>query len=358
VWNLSGPFANELKMGWDFDGILDRHDVPHFLILGSADINPYGISSDLLYVDGDTLYNLRNVDSTYICEVTSVDDEWKLYPIGPARRVYTNRVSFTNPNDDDRAERIHTEASWARNYDGDKIFAKWISPYMSWHLTQDPGTGQLTLWQDTIANIYVNGKHVDSRTSKGGWVLPWEFSKEPYPFTVEDSTRDANMRVTDQDLVMCKYTKMGFYAGTDPGNPSVSRLHIGYIEWGIAEDVDQDPVYSDQTVWYINDVMMQVNQVMSVERLDPAPGEFHLAQNYPNPFNPSTRVTFTLPARSNVRLAVFDLLGREVAVLADGLLEAGTHGVTFDARDFSSGVYICRLTSGDRQESIRMVLTR
>ena len=355
--NLGGPFARELRIGWDFDGILDKHDVPHFLVLGSADINPYGISDDLIYADGDTLYNLRNVDSTFTCEVTQIDGSWKLFPIGPVRRVYTTRVSFTNPNDADKPERIHSEAAWARNYDGDKIFAKWISPYLSWHLTRDQVTGQLILWQDTIANIYVNGKHVDSRTSKGGWKLPWNFDT-CLPFTPEDSVRDVNMRITDQDIVMCKYTKIAYYAGTDPHNADNSQLHIGYVEWGIAEDLDQDPVFSDQTIWYIDDVTMQVEQVMAVEQVDRIPGDVALSQNYPNPFNPSTRITFTLPHRGNTLLVVYDMLGREAARLVDEEVDAGTHAAVFDASALSSGVYLCRLSFEGQQHTVKMILAR
>ena len=68
-----------------------------------------------------------------------------------------------------------------------------------------------------------------------------------------------------------------------------------------------------------------------------------LGQNYPNPFNPSTAITFWLPRASEVKLSVYDLLGREVAVLLNGRKEAGRHEETFDASGLSSGVYVCRL---------------
>jgi len=66
--------------------------------------------------------------------------------------------------------------------------------------------------------------------------------------------------------------------------------------------------------------------------------------SYPNPFNPSSTVRFTLPARSQVRLVVYTLLGQEVAVLADGTAEAGSHEVRFDGTGRASGVYLARLT--------------
>jgi hypothetical protein len=96
------------------------------------------------------------------------------------------------------------------------------------------------------------------------------------------------------------------------------------------------------------------------------PTEFKLSQNYPNPFNPSTVISFQLPAISRVRLAVFDLLGREVTVLAVGERTPGTYAVTWNAADSPSGVYVVRLESQTGSgstartviDSKRMVLLR
>lgn len=71
-----------------------------------------------------------------------------------------------------------------------------------------------------------------------------------------------------------------------------------------------------------------------------------LEQNYPNPFNPGTTIAFTLPRASDVKLGVYDLLGREVAVLVQGRREGGTHAVTLDARGMASGMYLYRLEAG------------
>ncbi|MBI5020696.1 MAG: T9SS type A sorting domain-containing protein [Ignavibacteriales bacterium] len=73
------------------------------------------------------------------------------------------------------------------------------------------------------------------------------------------------------------------------------------------------------------------------------PQGFLLHQNYPNPFNPSTTISYQLPARSHVTLRVFDLLGREVAMLVNRIEESGNKSVTFDASRLLSGVYYYRL---------------
>ncbi len=73
------------------------------------------------------------------------------------------------------------------------------------------------------------------------------------------------------------------------------------------------------------------------------PNQVVLHQNYPNPFNPSTVIRYQLPVSSVVSLKLFDILGREVAVLVDGKVNAGSHQVTFNAYGLSSGVYFYRL---------------
>jgi hypothetical protein len=73
------------------------------------------------------------------------------------------------------------------------------------------------------------------------------------------------------------------------------------------------------------------------------PNEFAVGQNYPNPFNPETTIPFVLPERANVTVHVFDVLGREVATLTEGMQEAGVHAIRFNGADLSSGLYFYRL---------------
>ncbi|REL38125.1 T9SS C-terminal target domain-containing protein [Rhodohalobacter sp. SW132] len=88
------------------------------------------------------------------------------------------------------------------------------------------------------------------------------------------------------------------------------------------------------------------------------PREFRLQQNYPNPFNPSTVITYQLPAGDQVSLKVFDMLGREVATLVDGMVSSGEHRVTFDASNLTSGMYIYRLQAGERVQTRKMMLIK
>jgi len=73
------------------------------------------------------------------------------------------------------------------------------------------------------------------------------------------------------------------------------------------------------------------------------PLEFSLSQNYPNPFNPTTTIEFTLPAKSNVVLKIYDIIGQEVLKVMDKEIEAGYHKLNLDMSRFSSGVYMYRI---------------
>ena len=84
-----------------------------------------------------------------------------------------------------------------------------------------------------------------------------------------------------------------------------------------------------------------------VEATVSVPTIFALSQNYPNPFNPTTFIEYSIASASNVTLKVYDLLGREVAVLVNELMAAGSYSALFDASHLSSGVYFYRLDAGN-----------
>jgi hypothetical protein len=86
------------------------------------------------------------------------------------------------------------------------------------------------------------------------------------------------------------------------------------------------------------------------------PPSVTLDQNYPNPLQASTTISFALPRQMDVRLSVFDVMGREVAVLASGSQTAGGHEVFFAAAGLPSGVYFYRLQAGDNVETRQMAV--
>jgi hypothetical protein len=110
-------------------------------------------------------------------------------------------------------------------------------------------------------------------------------------------------------------------------------------------------------------MLAQVMQILSLppvgveERGDVQEG-FRLDQNYPNPWNPRTVIRYSVRNESWVRLAVYDLLGREVAVLVDGPASPGDHTIPFDGTGLAGGIYLYRLASGGASRTRGMVLLR
>ena len=88
------------------------------------------------------------------------------------------------------------------------------------------------------------------------------------------------------------------------------------------------------------------------------PGDYVLCDAYPNPFNPSTRIVFSIPKRTQVKLNILDVLGREVALLVDDERAAGIYEVRCDAGSLPSGMYFYRLQAGEFLDTKRMILLK
>lgn len=90
------------------------------------------------------------------------------------------------------------------------------------------------------------------------------------------------------------------------------------------------------------------------------PARFDLEQNYPNPFNPSTKIRFNVPGNTDgiIKLAVYDITGREISLLVNSKLSPGSYEYTFDGSKFSSGVYFYKLQTAEFVETKRMVLVK
>ena len=83
-----------------------------------------------------------------------------------------------------------------------------------------------------------------------------------------------------------------------------------------------------------------------------------LLKNYPNPFNETTTITYSVPERGDIRLAIYNSLGKEVATLVNETKERGSYKVTFDASDLSSNLYFCRLKMNDIVITRKMILLK
>jgi hypothetical protein len=145
--------------------------------------------------------------------------------------------------------------------------------------------------------------------------------------------------------------------GVNPGGTTISYLFLA--KNGASVQVTAaDSTLPDNGTIAVNAVSWSAPVNTAVGEEPGLPDRFALEQNYPNPFNPTTVVGVDLPVAGEVRLAIYDILGREVALLAEGRFNAGRHSFTFDGAGLASGVYWCRMTAGGFTAARRMVLVR
>ncbi len=223
--------------------------------------------------------------------------------------------------------------------------------------TQTPSVGQLIVpvAQSPLSNgtpvTGVNGiRYAFTKSTEVGSGLEMVLPKSAFgldsgqlrifAFVVSNTAYYSNVLVPG-DAVGTAGTNQNFGFNTDfSALPTGGPFHSGWMRYGDG----------------ISDV--------SVDRKeDSTPKGIRLWQNYPNPFNPSTVIGFQLVgaqgyAHVQARLTVYDILGREVAVLVDGLMQAGAHSVTFDASNLTSGIYIYKLEAGGDTVTRRMTLIK
>ncbi|MCX6159771.1 MAG: SBBP repeat-containing protein [Ignavibacteriae bacterium] len=104
---------------------------------------------------------------------------------------------------------------------------------------------------------------------------------------------------------------------------------------------------------------IKYSQQVGIENISSEiPGSYSLSQNYPNPFNPVTNIRFSVAKPGDVKISVYDMTGREAAVLVNENLNAGTYSVDWNAGGYTSGVYFYRMQAGNYSETKRMILIK
>jgi hypothetical protein len=151
-------------------------------------------------------------------------------------------------------------------------------------------------------------------------------------------------------------------AGDQPspitGIPYMTR---SYTLTGLTNDVWYSIILKaiDSNIPILSDtVRIMPHGISSVDNNNPFFTGFLLKQNVPNPFSDLTIIQFAIHHREHITLKIYDVLGREVATLVDGEMEAGEHSVVFDASNLPSGVYFYRLQAGNFVEQKKMVVVK
>jgi hypothetical protein len=157
-------------------------------------------------------------------------------------------------------------------------------------------------------------------------------------------------------MIMDDRTRISMYDVTYPNVPSL----VGY--YSTTEDITDMEIQGQYLFTISLSGQFNVFQVDTLTGvISPtgiAPHEFALYPCYPNPFNPSTMIRFSLPFTEYTKLTIYDVTGRQVEVLANEVLSAGEHRITFDGSGLSSGVYFVRLQSGHHTQTEKMVLLK
>jgi len=129
----------------------------------------------------------------------------------------------------------------------------------------------------------------------------------------------------------------------------VTKVGLLFIVKIPSSTIDTGIVTPQSMRLMLSKTLVGVNDKISV------PEKYSLSQNYPNPFNPSTTINFSLPERTNVILNVYNELGEKVAVLFNGMKEAGLHNVEWNASKFGSGVYFYELKT-EKYSSVKKLI--
>jgi photosystem II stability/assembly factor-like uncharacterized protein len=135
--------------------------------------------------------------------------------------------------------------------------------------------------------------------------------------------------------------------------PGVTNLtHFDFIQYGMV--VYGYAVSSNGNVIKLIDTL----NVLTGINNNQIPAEFSLEQNYPNPFNPVTSISYGIPSSMHVKLSIYDMLGREVEVIVNESKPAGKYEAIWNANNFNSGVYFCKIQAGGFTETKKLVLIK
>ena len=255
----------------------------------------------------------------YVNDATGSDDIAKLYinPVLTDPEPAVPDLQSTDTNTDVMVGAVVLRQganAYEVQVDGIKVSTVWsdVVPVELTSFTATAGAKSITLNWKTSTETNNRGFEVQRKTSNSGW------TDISFVNGNGTSTQSHEYSYTDNNLESGKYSY---------------RL----------KQVDMDGSFEYSKV---------------VEANIDAPAKFELAQNYPNPFNPTTKIDFSVPSNSNVKLTVYNVLGQQVSVLVNGFMKSGNHTVDFNAAGLNSGLYFYKLESNGTSLVKKMMLVK
>jgi len=186
------------------------------------------------------------------------------------------------------------------------------------------------------------------------------------PFNISgECTQNTKLDLTGglKDAII--YAKIGnefkhYGISLSNGNYIVTKLPAGsYVL--TAYRIGFNPVIQNVTITNGNlpNINFDFGSPIGIEPISTlVPSNFKLYQNYPNPFNPETKIKFDIPKDGNVKIVIYDIMGREVKKIADENVKAGSYSVNWNAADYSSGLYFYELITNDFIETKKLILIK
>ena len=336
-YNFTNPLAGTGGIGYcliDHNSFVNGMGFHGLLSLGN--LGGKAIITNNLFKDGFA----AGEDSTDATRTAEWGNTGEFYPNGLHRMCWI----FNAP--DSTTQWTVSNNYYAISPDGQAFFnAHTKEPItagqpLSWHINKRLGadsTKAFTKVDLTMAKIpklmtammewYVTPKPAGAGKTKntpgGGWTRAYDMDRRPYKFFI--------------DTMDCSYgTTVAAYTGAEKGFP--------------AGDLNWYPTL--KALWDAG------GSVVDVKQVDQLPTSFTLEQNYPNPFNPTTKIAYSVPKESKVKLEIFDILGRSVETLVNQVQKAGNYSIEFNATKLTSGIYFYRLSSPEQMVTKKMLLMK
>ena len=164
---------------------------------------------------------------------------------------------------------------------------------------------------------------------------------------------DGGIRVSDDFGATWHSENGGLYGDRSYMVENGHETQLETLDFAVASN-GRVYVLTDSGLFRSADWTLVHNSTLSAEQSGVA--HHDIGHNYPNPFRPATTVSFTLARRGHADVRVFDCLGREVALLADGIMNEGPAQLSFKGADLPGGVYFCRIATEDGVQTLRMLL--
>jgi subtilisin family serine protease len=138
-------------------------------------------------------------------------------------------------------------------------------------------------------------------------------------------------------------------------NPSLTPMEILDI---LRQTASNSSSPDNLIGWGIVDALAAVNLVLTDVKQESVPDNYFMLSNYPNPFNPSTTIRYSVPEDGVTKIKLYNVLGKEVITLLDEAVSKGTHELTLDGKNLTSGVYFLSLISGKNLKTIKISLIK